>query len=154
VSASVHPIRPEPEDWQDLAAVVAKKLPRITPGEYEAVSVTLRRYEAFGRHVLRLELDVYAGSVTDGQAPLARLPWYARLPGSGKTLKPAATSKLGRLLHLAGVPPSRGKTTVSLSVLAHKRWRVRVEDAAHDSENNPLDEANTYSLVTAILERL
>lgn len=135
-------------EWQALEVVVPRRLPRIPPGEYQGVSIGLKRYEFARRTVLRLDFDVYEGDA--GLGPhLARLPYYMRWLGK----KPAATSKVGRLLHVARLESSRGRP-VSLTVLAHKLWRIQVADAEHDSKGNPLSPETTYSIVKQVLERL
>jgi hypothetical protein len=152
MSASVIPLGPpDPApggDWQSLEVVVPRRLPRIPPGIYEGVSVGLRRYEFSRRPVLRLDLDVFAAAAFDSEI-LARLPYYMRWTGK----KPAPTSKLGRLLHVARLEPSRGRP-VSLTALKGRLWRIRVDDAQHDSQGQPLTEATTYSVVSSILELL
>lgn len=146
-SGRVLPLRPA-ESQEDVEVLVPRRLPRIPPGDYEAVSVAVRRYQAFTRFVLRLDLDVFDGKATGGRI-LARLPYYMRWPGK----RPAPTSKLGRLLHVTGLEGKRGQR-VALSVLTRKLFRVRVADAAHDSEGNSLPTEHTYSVVSEILERL
>jgi hypothetical protein len=151
MSARIIPISPEPEPatWQPIEVVVPPRLPRITPGEYGAVTVGCRRYEAFRRQVLRLDFDVYSGPVTNGGVVIATVPLYLRWSGK----KPTPTSKLGRLLHIARLEPSRRPVSL-LSALAHKLWRVNVSDAQHDSKGDPLSEATTYSVISQVLERL
>jgi len=150
---TIIPTTPEPEQapatWQSVEVVVPSRLPWIRPGDYEAVSVGLRRYQCYKRLVLRLDFDVFEGSAVDGGL-LARLPYYMRWSGK----KPAPTSKLGRLLQVAKLQPSRGDRPRSLSVLARKLWRVRVADAERDSEGLELVGDNVYSVVKQVLERL
>jgi hypothetical protein len=151
VSAEIIPLnQPDPPpagEWQALEVVIPRRLPRIPPGEYQGVSIGLKRYEFSKRIVVRLDFDVYEGDAGLGQR-LERLPYYMRW-----TKKPAATSKLGRLLHVARLESSRGRP-VSLAALAHKLWRIQVADAEHDSGGDPLTPTTTYSIVKRVLERL
>jgi hypothetical protein len=153
MTAAVIPITPEPEPapatWQSIEVVVPTRLPWIRPGDYEAVSVGLKRYECYKRLVLRFDFDVFEGSVVNGEL-LARLPYYMRWSGK----KPAPTSKLGRLLQVAKLEPTRRDRPQNLSVLARKLWRVRVADAEKDSEGLKLVGDNVYSVVKQVLERL
>ena len=153
MSAEIIPLNPDPDPvpaaWQSLEVVVPPGLPRISPGDYEAVSVGLKKYECFKRWVLRLDFDVFRGPVTDGDR-LARLPFYARWTGK----RPAPTSKLGRLLQVAKLEPTRRDRSRNLSDLAHKLWRVRVADAQKDSEGHELAGDTRYSVITQVLERL
>jgi hypothetical protein len=152
VSAEIIPLnQPDPPQaggWQPLEVVIPRRLPRIPPGEYQGVSIGLKRYEFSKRIVVRLDFDVYEGDAGLGHL-LARLSYYMRWTGK----KPAATSKLGRLLHVARLESSRGRP-VSLASLAHKLWRIQVVDAEHDSGGDPLTPATTYSIVKRVLERL
>lgn len=152
MSAEIIPLsQPDPPptgEWQALEVVVPRRLPRIPPGEYEAVSIGLKRYDFSGRKVLRLDFDVFEGEAGLGHR-LARLPYYMRWTGK----RPAATSKLGRLLHVARLESSRGRL-VSLTALAHKLFRLQVADAEHDSTGNPLTAETSYSIVKQVLERL
>lgn len=152
MSAEIIPLsQPAPVlagEWQTLEVVVPRRLPRISPGQYQGVTIGLKRYEFARRTVLRLDFDVFDGDVGLGRR-LARLSYYMRWPGK----KPAATSKLGRLLHVARLEPSRGRP-VSLTALAHKIFRIEVADAEHDSGGTPLTPATTYSVVKNVLERL
>jgi hypothetical protein len=151
VSAEIIPLNADVEaaTWQSIDVVVPPQLPRIAPGDYEAVSVGLKKYECFKRLVLRLDFDVFKGPATNGEM-LARLPYYMRWSGR----KIAPTSKLGRLMQVAKLEPSRRDRPQNLSVLARKLWRVRVADAKKDSEGFELAGDNVYSVVTQVLERL
>lgn len=140
---------PQPGEWQAIEVVVPSPLLRIPEGDYEAVSVGLKKYECFKRLVLRLDFDVFKGPATDGEL-VGRLPYYMRWSGK----KVAPTSKLGRLLQVAKVEPSRRDRPQNLSVLARKLWLVRVADAKMDSEQAQLAGDNVYSVVTQVLERL
>jgi hypothetical protein len=135
--------------WHPVEVVVPPGLPRILPGDYEAVSVGLKKYECFKRQVLRLDFDVFRGPVTNTEL-LARLPYYMRWTGK----RPAPTSKLGRLLQVAKLEPTRRDRPRNLSELAHKLWRVRVADAKKDSEGHELAGDTRYSVITQVLERL
>lgn len=152
MSARVIPISPEPDpeatDWQSLEVVPPPKLPRIPPGDYQAVSKGCKRYELFSRMVLRVDFDVYDGDAMAGAVLLARLPHYMRW-----MKRPTSTSKLANFLHVAGLKAS-GRRPVSLNQLANKLWTVRVVDAAHDSTGKPRTAATTYSIIEQVLERL
>jgi hypothetical protein len=144
---NVIPFPSEPDEWQDVQVIVPQPMPRIAPGVYEAVSVGLKRFEAFKRPVLMIRFDVFEGDMTDG-VRLARLPWHC----AWKT-RPAPTSKLGRLLCLVGMPPSRGRA-VNLRGLAHKLFRVRVDDVKQDAQRRPLTPETTYSVVVDVVAKL
>lgn len=137
----------EPDDWQELAVIPPEPLPHIPPGQYQAVSIGLKRYESFKRPILMIRFDVFQGDMTNG-VRVARLPWYCAWKG-----RPAPTSKLGRLLALMGIAPARGRP-VSLRGLAHKHVLVRVADVTQDAQQRPLPEENWYSTVADVVAKL
>ena len=146
------PRRPRPlaeavhEGW-DIEVVVPLPVPRIEPGDYEAVSIACRRISRYNRTVLEIDFDVYAGALIEGRV-LARLTLYMNW-----SKQPSPKSKLGRLLRCGGLQPSRGRP-VTLQALERKAWRVRVIDAQHDPDGVPLTETTRYSLIDGVVERL
>src|SRR5262245_31513840 len=89
------------------------------------------------------------GQVGLGGPPLGKVPWFAPWKGS----KPSSRSKVGQLVHIAGLEARRGRR-VSLSGLRGKLFRIEIADAGHDSQGKQLSPARTYSVVSEILERL
>jgi hypothetical protein len=153
VSADVIPIGEATDDWRDdIVVKVAAPRPRLTPGSYEARSVSLTKFNAFNRLNIELGFDVYEGRAERGVV-LARIPLYARLPGARGL---SANSKLARLFHLlhhgAATPPRWGR--LPLSQLRHKLWRVIVADAMKDTNDEELPERLRYSVIQQVVERL
>lgn len=134
------------EGW-DIEVIVPVPVPRLEPGDYEAVSCSCRRVSRYNRTVLEIDFDVYEGALTDGRV-LARLTLYLNW-----SKQPSAKSKLGRLLRCGQLEPSRGRP-VTLQVLERKAWRVRVIDAQHNQDGTPLTETVRYSIIDDVLERL
>jgi len=139
----------EPDEWPDIEVRVPPRLLRIEPGEYEAFSVRLSKFHAYGRENIRLDFEIYKGQVIDG-IELGRVPMFLRLPGRGR-LSP--TSKLARLLYTAGANPKRWER-INLNSLRDKLWQVQVGDAQHDTEESPLSTTATYSVIKRVLARL
>lgn len=140
---------PEPEEGGIFEIKLPPPLPRIPPGRYQARSVEFKRFVAFNRENLRLDFDVFDGDATRGIV-LAQIPMFMRWPGK-KVLSP--NTRLARLFYLAGIRPQR-QSKLSLSPLQHKLWRVVVNDAGKDSEDQELPEPVRYSVITQVLERL
>ena len=152
MTADVIPIiGQDSEEWLDATISVPPPRPRITPGSYDARSVTLKKFQAFNRMNLELGFDVFKGPAEHGVV-LARIPLYCRFPGA-KGLSP--NSKLARLFHLLyhGNGPSRWGR-LPLSHLRHKLWRVIVADALKDVNDEELPERLRYSIVQHVVERL
>jgi hypothetical protein len=155
LSADVIPIGGEDVggEWvQDLVVKVPAPRPRITPGSYEARSVSLTKFSAFNRMNLELGFDVFQGPAVNGVV-LARIPLYTRLPGP-KGLSP--NSKLARLFHLlhhgSATPTRWGR--LPLAALRNKLWRVVVADAEKDVNDETLPEKLRYSVIQQVVERL
>jgi len=151
LSATVVPLPtgPQPDEWADIEVRVPPPLPRIEPGRYQAFSARLVKFDAFGRTNLRLDFDVFQGPLEDGVV-LGRVPMFLRLPGR-KGLSP--TSKLARLLYVAGVQTNRWQK-FSLAALRAKAWIVDVGDAEHDSSDGDLAPGVIYSVVKRVVEKL
>lgn len=143
------------ESWPDLSVRAAPRPPRIKAGVYEARSVDLKSFTAYRRRCVSLHFDVYAPNFVDGTV-LARLAMYCRLPASGHRLSPS--SKLARLFDLVGYQGRRDRLPMNL--LRNKLWRVEVgdvrcsADADDTGRPRPLADAQQYSVVRAVVERL
>lgn len=149
---------PGPNDrWPDLKIRVAPARPRIEAGVYVARTVGLEAFSAYKRKCVALFFDVYASAFEAGVI-LARVPMYFRLPPEGRRLSPSA--KLVRLFDLLGPRPQR-LDRLPLNSLRDKLWKVEVGDVSvgggvHDSRGRPrpLHEAQRYSVIRCVLERL
>ncbi len=140
---------PEPE-WAFVEVHLPPPRPRIAPGRYQAISVGLEKFPAYGRSNLLLSFDVFAGDA-GVSAIAARLPMFLRLPSKKRGLSP--NSKLARLLYVAGLRPRRSER-VDLGALRGKLWLVEVVDATHDTVEGALPVDARYSVVKAAVERL
>src|SRR5262249_157594 len=138
------------DPWEDFDVKLSPRRPRIRAGIYEAKSVTLVRFSAFGRENLELGFDVYQGEATNGLV-IARIPKFFRKPGKGQPLP--RNSDLAKLFYLLGLSP-RKVTAARMNALRGKIWRVQVGDAEHDGRGRVLDEHERYSIIKRVLERL
>jgi len=135
--------------WAHVEVRLPPPRPRVEPGIYQAISVSLTPFNAYDRRNLELGFDVFQGDATDGVL-LARLPMFLRLPGK-RGLSP--NSKLARLLYVLGVKPTRW-TRVDLNVLRGKLWSIEVGDADRDTTNAGLPAGLAYSVVKRVISRL
>jgi hypothetical protein len=151
-SGSAHGIDAGPHDdhWDDVEVKLGPKRPRIAPGLYEAVSVSLRTFSAFNRENLELGFNVFDGAATDGVV-LARIPKFFRKPARGKPLPPG--SDLAAMFYLLGQSPRRA-TATNLRTLRGKLWRVEIADADFDSRQRKVATNESYSVVRRVVERL
>jgi len=143
---------PEPvARWIDVEVRIPPRRPRIEPGTYQAVSISLEKKTAFGRQTLELGFDCYAGDVGAGEAMLlGRVPYFVRLPGKNG-LSP--NSSLARLFYLLGISPRRHER-VRLDILRGKVWLVEVADMKRDSQERPIGKDETYSHIVRVVSRL
>ncbi len=153
MSAHILPLRSSPRHHEEGDSVdVARPFPRIEPGVYEALSVSVRRRRAFKREYVEALFDIYEGLAIDGHV-IGRLPGFFRLTG-----KLAPSSSLGRWIQLLGTHQRRDR--VSLRVLENKLWRVELRDVivSHekgpDGKPRPLPPSLVYSRICAVIERL
>ncbi len=140
---NVVPLHP---DAGGLEVELPRRLAHIPPGEYQAATVSVKRYTAFQRLVLQIDFDVFRGDIADG-VRLARLPLFCRWNGK----RPAPSSKLGKLLVTARLEGQKGRA-IALSALTKKFFVVRVGDATSDSAGNALREP--YSVIRDVVARL
>lgn len=147
------PASPRQHDEEPDSFIVAKPFPRIEPGLYDALSVSVRRRRAFKRNYIEAMFDVFSGAVAAGQI-VGRVPAFFRL--TGRTLAPS--SSLARWVQLLNGSGRRDR--IPLRILEDKLWKVEVRDVlvSHekglDGKPRPLPPSLVYSRVSAVLERL
>ncbi len=147
-SAQVLPLRPSSAPRQpDDEIILARPLPRIAPGIYQATTVRVTHGNAFDRRYVVAWFDVFDGLAEHGRV-LARVPGYFRLP---KARRLAPSSKLARWIQL--LPPTR-RDRLPLRTLEHKLWLGEIADCVEDQAQRDLAPAQHYSVVRTITERL
>jgi hypothetical protein len=136
----------------DFFVIVAPPRPRIAEGKYEAksVSVTRKEQRLWDRVYLEMLFTVFDGPATDGVVLATGLQGFLSL-GNGKST-PGPSSKIARLVQL--FDPNAKLTEVRSSDLKNKLWKVEVVTVTTDRNGKLLPEANQYSKVADILERL
>jgi hypothetical protein len=146
------PHRHHAED-QDVILVVERAHPRISPGDYQAVSKTtrVRNIHNGGRRYLEVFFDVFEGEITDGVILARDVPGYFNM-GEGKRI--GRSSKLARWIQLLDPATRPRLDRVPTKLLRDKFWLVRVVDVKLNSERQELPQANWYSKVDAILKRV